>query len=353
VTVNGGTIDITSFGDGIQAEQEFIMNDGDLTIYTYQGSTYTAPNTQQPAQGGWGGWGGFNWFDDSGHDLGLEFSCKAVKTGSSEASIGGKITVNGGNITIDSTDDALHCGDTMDINGGTITVKTADDALHCDKYLNINDGIINITDSYEGLEAMRIHIKGGDVTVYGFDDPINAGEKGAAKTIDVSNDNCLLQIDGGIIHAYVTNNLEGDALDSNGKIVINGGEIYAEGSVDGPDSALDSDGEMIVNGGLVVATGGLGRGELPEKSSKQNSLYWGNSRASYAAGSVVTLTDSSGRQLVSYTSKQSLKCAVISSPDIVMGGSYTMSVNGNKVADFTVTSALMTQGDLGMGGFSW
>ena len=357
VTINGGTIDISSYLDGIQAEQEFIMNGGDLNIYTYEGSTYTAPAaTQQPGQGGRGGWtggwnpgGGFAGFD-SGHDLGLEFSCKAIKAGE------GNITVNNGSINIDSTDDAVHCAGKMDINGGKIIVKTADDALHCDKYLNINDGIIKITDCYEGLEAMQIRIKGGDITVYGFDDPINAGEKGAAKTIDVSNDNCLLQIDGGIIRAYVTNNREGDALDSNGKIIINGGEIYAEGSVDGPDSALDSDGEMIVNGGLVVATGGLGRGELPEQSSKQNSLYWGNSRTSYNAGSVVALKDANGNELISYTSEQALKCAVISSSDIKTGGKYSIYVNGNVVAEFTVSSALTTQGDIGSsmgGGFSW
>lgn len=235
-----------------------------------------------------------------------------------------------------------------------MNIKTADDALHCDKYLNINDGTIKVEDSYEGAEAMQITIKGGDLTIYAYDDSFNAGEKGAQKTIDVGNPNCVLQIDGGIIHAYVTNNREGDTLDSNGAIIINGGEVYAEGSYDGPDSALDSDGEIIVNGGILVATGGLGRGELPEQTSKQNSLYWGNSKSSYSKGCVVTLKDASGKVMLTYTTEQVLKCAVVSTPEIAAGGNYSIELNGSKVADFTVTSALMTQGDKGNGGeFSW
>lgn len=370
VTINGGTVNISSYSDGIQAAQSFVMNGGEVNISTFEGYTYTASGntdttgqsgtqtgntgwgfpgqgrTGRPGQGGTGGFPGM----ESGHDLGLEDSCKGIKAGDSDSSIDGSITVNGGTLTIDSTDDAIHCGGTMDINGGSIKISTADDALHCDKYLNISGGTLSITDSYEGLEAMQIRITDVDLTVYVYDDPVNAGEKGAVAMVDVANDNCLVQIDGGIIHAYVTNNREGDGIDSNGKIVINGGEIYVEGSVDGPDSALDSDGEMLVNGGIVVAVGGLGRGELPEQSSKQNSLYWGSNTASYAAGCVVSLRDQSGKELLSYTSEQSLKCVVISSPDIKTGEKYSIALNGNTVADFTVTSALMTQGTTGSSG---
>ena len=40
VIINGGTVNVNSYADGIQAEQEFTMNGGDVTIYTYQGSAY-------------------------------------------------------------------------------------------------------------------------------------------------------------------------------------------------------------------------------------------------------------------------------------------------------------------------
>ncbi|HCE77531.1 MAG TPA: hypothetical protein DEP61_01140, partial [Lachnospiraceae bacterium] len=80
--------------------------------------------------------------EESGHDLGLDFSCKGIKAGYSDASIDGDIEINGGTIILDTTDDAVHCGGTLNISGGEITVSTADDALHCDKYLNINDGTV-------------------------------------------------------------------------------------------------------------------------------------------------------------------------------------------------------------------
>ncbi len=350
IEINGGKISVDSHSDAIQAARDVTVNGGEITIKTYQGVDFT-PTNNGGNNGGWGGGMGFSW--DAGHDLGLEFSAKGIKAGNSDAQIPGTININGGDISINSTDDAVHCGDTITVNGGTTTVKTADDALHADKYLYINGGKINVTESYEGLEAMQMYIKDGDITVYAEDDPTNCGEKGAAKTIDVGNDNCILQIDGGTLHIYVTNNMEGDGLDSNGNIYINGGFVYAEGSVDGPDSALDADGHIYVAGGTLVATGGLGRGELPETSSTQPTLYWGDNNNKYPAGSVVALLDSSGREILSYRTEQAMKCAAVSSPEVKMGGNYTLTVNGNKVADFTVTSGLNIVGDHSDGGFGF
>jgi hypothetical protein len=306
----------------------------------------------QGQQGGWGGFpGGFSW-DDSGHDLGLEFSAKGIKAGNGEAQIGGSITINGGTININSTDDSIHCSDILEIKDGDITVITADDAVHCDSILNVSGGKITVKDGYEGLEAMKVHITDGDINIHAFDDAVNAGEKGV-KTPFVANENCFIKIDGGTIHAYVTNTAEGDCIDSNGHMYFNGGKVYAEGSVDGPDSAIDADGEIFANGGILVGVSGPGLGELPCNESQQYSLYW-NGSTKYNGGSTVALLDGSGKELLSYKSENAFKCAVISSPDIQMGGSYTINVNGEKVAEFTVNAKLMKQGASGgFGGFQW
>ena len=356
IRINGGTIRITAKkGDGIQAEQEVLLLGGDVSVETYEGADYTSGSTGSSTGGNPGGrqnpWGGFTPpGGESSTGNGLEFSCKGIKAGDSDASLDGSITLSGGKLTLNTSDDAVHCGGTLTVSGGEITIDTADDALHCDKYLNIGGGTVRISKSYEGVEAMQIHMTAGDVTVYAEDDPFNAAEKGVKNEVDVANDNCIFRIDGGTIHAFVTNEREGDGIDSNGKIVINGGEIYVEGSVSGPDSALDSDGEMLVNGGVVMAIGGLGRGELPEQSSGQNSLYWGNSKTTYAKGSVIALTDEQGNVLLSYIAEQTFKCAVISSDSILTGKKYAVTVNGNQVAEFTVSSALTTQGDIGSSG---
>ena len=48
ITINGGTVNINAYADGIQAEQTFTMNGGDLNITTYQGSGFSGN-----ASGGW------------------------------------------------------------------------------------------------------------------------------------------------------------------------------------------------------------------------------------------------------------------------------------------------------------
>lgn len=253
IRINGGTIRITAKqGDGIQAEQEVLLFGGDVSAETYEGADYSSGSTGTGNGGNpWGGqnpWGGFTPpGGETGTGNGLEFSCKGIKAGDSDASLDGNIMLSGGKLTLNTSDDAVHCGGTLTVSGGEITIDTADDALHCDKYLNIGGGTVRINRSYEGIEAMQIRMTDGDVTVYAEDDPFNAAEKGVKNEVDVANDNCIFQIDGGMIHAYVTNEREGDGIDSNGKIVI--------------------------NGGVVMAIGGLGRGELPEQSSGQNSLY--------------------------------------------------------------------------------
>ena len=90
---------------------------GDWTIPGQDGQGqggWTIPGQDgQGQQGGWtmpggqnggqnGGWG-FSW-DDSGHDLGLDFSAKGMKAGNGDAEIGGTIAINGGTININSTD---------------------------------------------------------------------------------------------------------------------------------------------------------------------------------------------------------------------------------------------------------
>lgn len=113
VTINGGTVNIDSYADGIQAEQTFTMNGGELNITTYQGSNFTGS-----ASGGNGGWGGGMGGND-GNSNKTDISAKGIKAvgvydeaGTTWQS-GGDLIVNGGTITIDSSDDSLHCGGDM------------------------------------------------------------------------------------------------------------------------------------------------------------------------------------------------------------------------------------------------
>ena len=113
VIINGGTVNITSYLDGIQAEQTFTMDGGDLTIKTYEGSTYTASgsaggNQQNP----WGGGGGFGM---DGNANKTDVSAKGIKavglydeSGTTWKS-GGDININGGTVYAVFGGDRRHC----------------------------------------------------------------------------------------------------------------------------------------------------------------------------------------------------------------------------------------------------
>ena len=93
----------------------------------------------------------------------------------------GNLIVNGGTITIDSSDDSLHCGGDMQLLGGSMTLATADDGAHSDHALIIGSTggdddtpYVNITKSYEGIEGVDITQNSGTVMVTSSDDGYNA-----------------------------------------------------------------------------------------------------------------------------------------------------------------------------------
>ena len=94
------------------------------------------------------------------------------------------LTINGGNIVIDSWDDSIHANDTVVINGGTIEATSGDDGIHADTSLDINDGNINIKKSYEGIESQVINLNGGNMYVTSTDDGINAGGGSDGSSVD-------------------------------------------------------------------------------------------------------------------------------------------------------------------------
>ena len=98
---------------------------------------------------------------------------KAGCTDDNNNTIAGNITIAGGTITIDSTDDSVHATN-ITMTGGTVTAATGDDGMHADNKLDIQAGMVTITKSYEGLEAVDLQINGGNIHVNASDDGLNA-----------------------------------------------------------------------------------------------------------------------------------------------------------------------------------
>lgn len=331
VTINGGTVDINSYSDGIQGEQDVIINGGDINIYTYEGSGFTGSGSSSSGGNQWGGGfgGGMGGGMQDGNSNKTDISAKGIKavglydTAGTTWQSGGNITVNGGKITVDSSDDSLHCGGQMNINGGVFKLATADDAMHADHDLILgnnggaySDFEVYVTKCYEGIEGGNIYQHSGTVVVKAGDDGYNAaggadgsgsgnntgwGQGGFGGGMGGSSGN-ILQIEGGIAIVQSASG-DHDAFDSNGNLNISGGVVIANGQE--PLDCGDGYSENI-SGGTVA--------EISSQSS-----------GSVSAGTQFTIADGSGNVIVSFTAMQNMGSASLNNTNLTCytGGTIT------------------------------
>ncbi|MBR1737571.1 MAG: carbohydrate-binding domain-containing protein [Firmicutes bacterium] len=336
ITISGGSITTRSYCDGIQAASDMIIS-GEPVINV----TTTGAISSSSSSGGFPGWN---------NNTTADISAKGIKSDTI-------LTIEGGTITVDSTDDSLHTNDTITINGGTFTLSSGDDGIHADSVLNINDGDIKVSKSYEGVEGEKIYFNGGKVIIYADDDSINAagGNDGSSSGGFNTNADGYIEINGGYI--YCENTKDGDGIDSNGKIVMNGGVLLINGPTGNGNGAMDfgdkSTDSFAYNGGELIAVGSSGMAESPTTSvSSGYTLTYGmssggnqggsgsggpggnrpgqggSSSASIPAGTLLTLTDSSGNVIMSFKTKNAYSTVVMSSDSIKSGSTYTLYSGG-------------------------
>lgn len=247
----------------------------------------------------------------------------------------GRLYINGGTFTINSADDSVHSNSAVTINDGAYTLTTGDDGVHSGEAVEINGGTITISESYEGLEGLTVTINDGDIDITSSDDGINAaggteemgfGRMGNDSTENTSTDEMWMEINGGYIHVFAG----GDGIDSNGDITVNGGEVYIDGPSDNGNSAIDygDRSACYVNGGTVVAIGSSGMAEdISDDSDQQVMLVKLDSQKE--AGEV-TLTDSDGNEIITYTALKAYDCVIISTKDLEAGQTYTLTTSGTQ-----------------------
>lgn len=341
VYIGGGKIEITSTTDGIQAETLLTVEKAQITLKTGGGSENSSKTSGGEARPGWGHWG----TDNSSTTEDDTASAKGLKAG-------GDLKITDSTITADTSDDSIHSNSNVTVESGTLNLKSGDDGIHADTATTINGGTILIEKSYEGIEGSNVTINGGTIDLTASDDGINAAGGNDSSAMGgrpgqnsfTENSDVFIKITGG----KITVNSEGDGIDSNANITVEGGETYVNGPQSSGDAAFDYDGTATVSGGILVAAGSSGMAQGFSDSSIQCSILY-NFSSSHSAGDKITLSDSSGNEIISYTPTKQYSSVVITTSKITKDGTYKLDA-GSESTDITMSSTVYSNGGSG-GGF--
>lgn len=330
-----GTLNLEAEGDGISAAAYAQICDGTIQIVSGGGSENGTKSSSDSYGGFMGGWGGMGRPGSSSSST--SSSSDEDSTSIKGIKVTGDLNISGGTITIDSADDALHANTNVTIIGGNFALASGDDGIHADETLLISDGTIDISESYEGLEGLDIKVTGGTIKLIASDDGLNAaggtdssgfggnrggdmfGGGGRGGKGGMGAGNGSIEISGGTLYI----NASGDGIDANGSLLISGGFTTVVGPTQGDTATLDYDSSATITGGTFIGTGASGMAQTFSASEQGViAISVGNQKA----GTKITLTDANGNEIVSYEPELSFAVVILSSPELIKGETYTISV---------------------------
>ena len=316
--MESGNLDITAKLDGIDSSSYIFINDGEINIDT-RGNTSS------------------KYSSSSESNKGLKASLL--------------VQIDGGNIEINSLDDAIHSNNNLTINNGEIKVSSGDDGFHADNILTINDGRIEINESYEGIEATTLNFNGGNIKVVSTDDGINASG-GANQTSPMTRPGMgnynsgtgVININGGNIIV----DSKGDGIDANGSINMTGGFVIVYGPTDNGNGALDYDSSFTLTGGTLCALGSSGMAQNVSSASQCTALVSFNQNA----GSGSKFEVKSGNNIIfEIELTKSCNTVVFSSSELGVGNTYSFILGSStKSVSFTNYIYGSSQGQMTPGG---
>ena len=339
LVATGGTFNVNAANDGLVGKDSVKIGGASVHV-TAQDDGVKASNDDEEDKG---------FVLISGGDMDIDAQDDGIKATH-------LIKTSGGTVTVDSQDDALHSDADLWLDGGTLTISAADDGVHAERSLWLAEGTLDITSSYEGIEGQDILVTGGNSNIAYSDDGINA----AVASDETSSENTqadaqqangqnrqtgtgqmpgqqsetggTITITGGTIDLVSTR--QGDSLDSNGTIQIEGGTVTTSGAATGDSSVLDFETGGTISGGMFIGLGATSM-ETGFGSSSQASI---SATISGSAGDVVTIEDSSGTQIASYTAENPYAYLLASVPEMADGETYAVLVNGTQKSTATAST---------------
>ncbi len=307
IAVADGTVTVTAKGDGADAATDLVVTGGKLTV----------------AAGG-----------GSGVKPAGDTSTKGLKSA--------VITVlEGGTVTVDSSDDAVHSNAAVHLNGATVTLASGDDGVHAETALRVDAGTVKVTSAVEGLESADITVNGGETDITASDDGVNAaggtgqGQAGGGRGEGVGD--YRLVVTGGTLIVKATT----DGLDSNGTATFSGGSVVLYGATSRGSGALDLNGSLTINGGTIAA---VGSAVTPSESSGQGWLSAAVDSA-VAAGTTLHVVDGDGKVVTTFVTAREVRVLTVSSASIKQGEQYQIYAGGTATGN--TVGGLAASGRLG------
>ena len=256
---------------------------------------------------------------DSSNTLSSGDSFTAIDENNIDAAIFSKedLTLNGsGTLTVTSpAGHGIVSKDSLTVTGGSYLISSASHGLDGKDDVSIADGTFSITAGKDG-----IHAENDDDASLGLVCILNGSFVISAEGDGISAGSCLQIQDGSF------DILSGDGSDANGTLEITGGSIIVCGPTQGDTATLDYDASGTITGGTFIGTGSsmmaqsfsnAGQGVIAVRGSEQ------------PAGTEITLTDDTGSVLLSHSPELSFAVVILSSPDIVSGETYTLTIGAS------------------------
>ena len=358
VAIESGTFDITSGTDGIKAESSLYIAEGKFTINAGGGSPETIQvQDEMMGEKPWGySQGTDTEEEDTPSTRGLKanvdiaigggtFEIDALKDGLKSD---GNVIIMDGEITVATGDDGMEAVDNVYIADGSVNVTKSYEGLEAAN-ITINGGDISLVTSDDGINASE-----------GASTSEQPGEGRVGMGMESEGD-ALLTINGGTIYVDAA----GDGLDANGSIEVTGGTTIVNGPTNNGNGSLDYDKTLKISGGILIAAGSSGMAQATSDTSKQNSIMMTFPEVQ-SGGTLVHLEDSDGNIIATFAPEKDYQSVVISTPDInkdttyflYSGGStqegesnglsFGTYEQGKKIVEFVVSDTVTYVGETGV-----
>lgn len=308
LTILGGKITVDATDDGLRGKDALAIEGGEISI-TAGGDGLKSDQETDEAKG-------YIYIADG--KITVDAAADGVQAYTD-------VAIAGGSLTVTAADDGIKSEVNTVIDGGSVTVTNSVEALESFN-IGINGGDINLTSSDDAVNAA------GDLSTLTYVTGSSETSTGPGGGTDTPGGQ-LFNMTGGTL----TVNSEGDGIDSNGDINISGGTITINGTEHGGNGAVDVNGSINITGGTVFATSGGGM-EVPLSGSQG----WIIANINVSRGQTVTVTDDAGNTIGEFQAVKSATAVSVSDPAIINRQNYTVTLdNGDSV---TVTAGEFSGG---------